>query len=379
MTAPAVGPPDGSSTLRSPVDEDLEYICGALEDELRSLEGKEVLVTGGAGFLGHYLVLAALRWNAGRAAGEHISIVVADTFGRGVPDWLAKRKGDPALTLVEHDVTRPLPSELSGADYVFHAAGIASPVRYRRHPLQCIDANIDGLRSFLDHAVERRDAGRPLLGLLFFSSSEIYGDPPPEAIPTPETYRGSVSCTGPRAPYDEAKRFGETLCVTFARQEEVPVKIARPFNNYGPGLELDDGRVISDFARDVMRGSDIVMLSDGSPTRTFCYNADATIGYFKVLVKGEAGEPYNIGIDGPEISMRELAERVVSHARDLFGYDGGVVHRRPDEDAYLVDNPTRRCPSIEKARRELGYEPGIPIEEGLPRTLAWYHATGGPS
>ena len=143
--------------------------------------------------------------------------------------------------------------------------------------------------------------------MLFYSSSEIYGDPTPENIPTPETYRGNVSCTGPRACYDESKRYGETLCVNFARQHGVPIKVARPFNNYGPGLKITDGRVIPDFARDILAGRDIVMLSDGSAQRTFCYVADAVAGYYKILVKGRPGEAYNVGVETPEISMAELA------------------------------------------------------------------------
>jgi nucleoside-diphosphate-sugar epimerase len=258
-------------------------------------------------------------------------------------------------------------------DYIIHAAGIASPIFYRQRPLECIDANIVGLRNLLDYSVAEAEEGRPVSGFLFYSSSEIYGDPVPEAIPTPETYRGNVSCTGPRACYDESKRFGETLCVTFANAHGVPVKVARPFNNYGPGLKISDGRVIPDFCRNVLAGEDIVMLSDGSPTRTFCYAADAIIGYYKVLVKGHQGEAYNIGIERPEISMRELGECVIRTGRELFGYGGKLVTGKSAEAAYLVDNPGRRCPSIAKAREHLGFDPKIPVEEGIYRTMCWYH------
>src|SRR3977135_861476 len=141
-----------------------------------------------------------------------------------------------------------------------------------------MDANVGGLRNLLDYGLRQAKSGSPLSGFLFFSSSEIYGDPPPDQIPTPETYRGLVSCTGPRACYDEAKRYGETLCVAFARQHGVATRLAPPFNNYGPGLKINDGRVLPDFARDALAGRDIVMLSDGSATRTFCYAADAIVG-----------------------------------------------------------------------------------------------------
>nr|MBA2245301.1 NAD-dependent epimerase/dehydratase family protein [Gemmatimonadota bacterium] len=202
--------------------------------------------------------------------------------------------------------------------------------------------------------------------------SEIYGDPDPQHIPTPESYRGNVSCTGPRACYDESKRYGETLCVNFAQVYELPLTIARPFNNYGPGLKITDRRVLPDFARNVLSGEDIVMLSDGSPTRTYCYVADAVAGYYKVLVRGRAGEAYNIGVEGPEISIAELAERVVGLARELFGYRGRIVRQASADPEYLTDNPNRRCPVIEKARTELGYDPRVELEDGLTRSLLWY-------
>jgi UDP-glucuronate decarboxylase len=358
--------------LRQLLDEDLEAVCGALTGELGEISGGTLLITGGGGFLGYYLVQAVLHWNDTRAARGRIQLTVYDNYLNGVPGWLEALRSRPDLTLRRHDMTQPLPADIGHFDYIVHAAGIGSPIFYRAQPLKCIDANIIGLRNLLDYAVARRSSGRPVRGFLFYSSSEIYGDPPPEAIPTPETYRGNVSCTGPRACYDESKRFGETLCVTFARQEQIPVTIARPFNNYGPGLKITDGRVLPDFARDVFAGRDIVMLSDGSPKRTFCYATDAVTGYFKVLVRGRAGEPYNIGIDRPEISIGELARQVATAASELLGYGGKVILGRSSEADYLVDNPNRRCPSIDKARAELGYEPRVDIAVGIRRSLIWY-------
>ena len=292
---------------------------------------------------------------------------------RGVPPWLEALDGRNDLTLVRHDVRGPLPAAMPDFQYIIHAAGIASPPYYRAHPLETMDANIDGLRGLLEYARDRVDNGLDFRGFLFFSSSEIYGDPAPECIPTPEDYRGNVSCTGPRACYDESKRYGETLCVVFASHYGVPVRMARPFNNYGPGLKISDRRVIPDFARDVMNDRDIVLLSDGSPKRTFCYVADAVAGYYRVLVRGRAGEPYNIGIDRPEISMADLAERIATTARQLVGYTGAVVPGESVESAYLVDNPGRRCPDISKARSDLGFKPSILVDEGLRRALVWYH------
>lgn len=355
------------------IEQDLEYICGRLTEELAQLSDKNLLITGGAGFLGHYLVQTALHWNRTAGKDRPIRITVYDNYVRGVPAWLKRLQQEPYLTLVQHDMTAPLPADMGDSQYIIHAASIASPTYYRKFPIETMDANVNGLRSLLEYARTQKRAGNPVEGFLFFSSSEIYGDPTPENIPTPETYRGSVSCTGPRACYDEAKRFGETLCVNFAQQAGIPVKMARPFNNYGPGLKITDRRVIPDFAQDVFSGKDVVLLSDGSPRRTFCYVADAVIGYYKILVRGRNGEPYNIGTEGPEISIAELAEKIVTLARSLFGHQGRVVRQASAESAYLVDNPSRRCPSIAKARAELDYIPGVSLDEGLRRSLLWYN------
>jgi nucleoside-diphosphate-sugar epimerase len=360
-------------SLTQLLNDDLDYICESLQDEFRQLSGKNLLITGGAGFLGYYLVLSALHWNRKAAAQAPIRITVYDSHIRGVPSWLAALSADPNLMLVRHDVRNPLPTGIGDFHYIVHAAGIASPIYYRKQPIETIDANINGLRYLFDYALGQKKKGVPVEGFLFYSSSEIYGDPDSAHIPTPEDYRGNVSCTGPRACYDESKRFGETLCVVYSQQHGLPVKTARPFNNYGPGLKITDRRVLPDFARDILSGRDIVMFSDGSPTRTFCYSADAIVGYYKVLVKGLSGEAYNIGIERPEISIAQFADKIVAIAADLFDYRGKVVRHASPESDYLVDNPNRRCPVIGKARSHLGFEPTILVDEGLRRSLIWYY------
>lgn len=352
--------------------EDLEAICRDLDDELGAIAGKSVLITGAGGFLGYYLVQAIVHWNRTRMGRGGINLTAYDNYLRGYPEWLEALRGAPHVNIIRHDLTKPLPDDIGHFDYIVHAAGIASPIVYRKKPLECIDANIVGLRNLLDYAVRESAAGRPISGMLFFSSSEIYGDPAADAIPTPETYRGNVSCTGPRACYDESKRFGETLCVTFARQYGVPVRIARPFNNYGPGLKITDGRVLPDLARNVFAGQDLVLLSDGKPTRTFCYATDAVTGYYKILIRGQTSEAYNIGIDGAETSMAQLAELVRETSRELFAYGGRVVLGKSAEADYLVDNPNRRSPVIAKARAHLGFDPRVRVEEGVYRALVWY-------
>ncbi len=359
-------------TAEQVVTADLDYIIKAGAEEFAAMSGRRVMIAGGAGFLGYYLVQAALHWNAKNAAKAPIKVIVMDNFIRGVPAWLTALEKNPSLRLLKHDVTQPLPVALGDVEYIIHAASIASPIFYRKYPIETMDANINGLRFMLDYCLAQKKAGKPVEGVLFYSSSEIYGDPTPENIPTPETYRGNVSCTGPRACYDESKRFGETLCVNFTQQHGLPIKVARPFNNYGPGLKITDGRVIPDFARNILNGQDIVMLSDGSAKRTFCYVADAVLGYYKVLVKGRPGEAYNVGVEVPEISMLELAERAIALGKELFGYKGKIVRQESADKAYLVDNPNRRCPIITKARTEIGYDPQVTIEEGLRRSLVWY-------
>jgi len=353
------------------VTEDLDYILKQLADELPALSGKRVLITGGAGFLGYYLVQSLLHWND-RSSAKPVSVDVFDNFSRGMPQWLSDLSSNPELRLVRHDITDPLPADFGPYEFVIHAASIASPIYYRQHPLETMDANVNGLRSLLDWSLQQQGSDNPVEGFLYFSTSEIYGDPSPDNIPTSETYRGNVSCTGPRACYDESKRYGETLCVSFAGVHDVPVRIARPFNNYGPGLKITDGRALPDFASNVLKDKDIVLYSDGSPTRTFCYVADAVVGYFKILIRGRNGEPYNIGTDDDEMSIRGLADLVVKTAGDLFDYDGSVVFENSSDAEYLTDNPNRRCPVIDKARKELAYDPGIGLEDGIRRSLVWY-------
>jgi UDP-glucuronate decarboxylase len=360
-------------TSRDVVQKDLEYICTNLGGEFGSLSGRKLLITGGAGFLGYYLVQSVLHWNRKEEQSKRIQVTVFDNYMRGVPSWLTALRKDENLTLVRHDMIDALPEDMEDFQYIIHAAGVASPIYYRKYPVQTMDANINGLRGLLEYCRRRAEKGNPILGLLYFSSSEIYGDPSPENIPTPESYRGNVSCTGPRACYDESKRYGETLCVNFAREYGIPVKAARPFNNYGPGLKITDGRVIPDFAKDVLSGSDIVMLSNGSPTRTFCYVADAIVGYYKIIVRGGSGEAYNIGVEEPEISIADLAGKIVSIGKELFSYRGRIVFKESRDKEYLVDNPNRRCPRIDKARSELGYDPSVTLDEGLERSLIWYH------
>jgi len=355
------------------IQDDLSKINHELLKEFAVLGGNRLLITGGAGFLGYYLVQSVLHCNKSRHDRSPILVTVLDNFLRGIPKWLLKLNAQhSSIRFIEHDITQPLPDEMGDFDFIIHAASIASPTFYRRHPIKTMDANVLGLRNLLDYAVRRKKKGHSVKSFLFFSSSEVYGDPDPEHIPTPETYRGCVSFTGPRACYDESKRFGETLCVNYHAVHDLPIKVVRPFNNYGPGLKLSDRRVLPDFARNVLAEQDIAMFSDGSPTRTFCYVADAVVGYYQALHSGTDGEAYNIGTQSPEISIRELAHLTADVAQEIFDYTGGVVCRTSSDPDYLQDNPSRRCPSIKKAREELNYRPAIGLRDGIRRSLLWY-------
>jgi UDP-glucuronate decarboxylase len=356
------------------VAEDMRHLRAQLPEAGR-LEGATVLITGAAGFLGYYIshFLCHLTDEGVRPK----AVVLLDKFVLGRPSWIDHLAAAyPRVAVHAFDIAADRLESVPGArdaDYVLHMASIASPTFYRKHPLVTLDANIWGLRNLLDTCRESR-----LKGLLFFSSSEIYGDPAPEAIPTNEDYRGNVSCVGPRACYDEAKRFGETLCWVFANSFGTPVRVVRPFNNYGPGMALTDRRAPADFAQCVLIGQDIVIHSSGTPTRTFCYVADAVAGYFKALLH-DRFEAFNIGIEGPEISVRQLAEHFRRAGEKLAGYKGKVIFQPATEKDYLTHNPERRCPDITRARTKLNYQPSIDVEAGVERFLKFlWHEQQNP-
>jgi len=344
------------------VQQDINRIFDGLTAEERGrFYGSTVLITGGAGFLGFYFItfLSHYRKELGIK-----KVICLDNFQVGYPKWLQTLAEMGAVELHKFNIITDDIADVPGAeeaDYIYHMASIASPVFYRQFPIETLDANIWGLRRLLNFYCEK-----PIHGLAFFSSSEIYGDPTPENIPTPETYRGNVDCQGPRACYDEAKRFGETMCYLFHQKYNMPISIIRPFNNYGPGMRLNDARVPADFANAVRQNRDIEMFSDGSPTRTFCYVSDAITGYLKCLFHAKDGfEAFNIGMDKPEISIRRLAEIYQQAGQDIFGYTGQMRFAASKDKEYLQNNPNRRCPVIDKARKLLSYDPQITVEQGV--------------
>lgn len=350
---------------------DIDYIHLKARKEFEILSGNSVLLTGANGFLGFYFIKSILAWNDNNP-NKLIQLTGLSTFRNGIPEWMNLLKDRKDFVILKKDIIKYTFSSSLIFDYIIHAASIASPTFYRKYPIETINANVQGLYKILNYLLARKNTKKPVKGLLYFSSSEIYGDPTEGNIPTPEEYRGNVSCTGPRACYDESKRFCETLCVNYFRAYNLPIRIARPFNNYGPGMKITDGRVIADFSKDIVENKNIVMFSNGSPSRTFCYVADAIVGYLKILTRGRNGEAYNIGIENPEISVDELAKKLIMIAEKKFKYKGELVNEGSSDKEYLTDNPQKRCPIIAKARKELGYEPEIKLDEGLYRVLSWY-------
>lgn len=359
-----------NATANKIVNEDLEKIYDSIVDKKYKFDNSNIFITGCCGFLGYYFLNF---FNKYKKELNINSIIAVDNFQVGRPTWADEILKDGNIELKEFDIIK---GDLSKVErnkdnsFVIHMASIASPVFYRKYPIQTIEANIWGLKMLLD---EYKNS--TLRGFLFFSSSEIYGDPTPENIPTPETYRGNVATIGPRACYDESKRFGETICYEYAKEYKLPISLARPFNNYGPGMKIDDKRVPADFAKAILNNRDIEILSDGSPTRTFCYISDAISGYLKVLLNDEF-DFFNIGIDKPEISIRELAEIYAQAGRELLGYTGKVIYQKSDDKNYLTDNPNRRCPIITKAVEKLNYTPQVYVEEGVKRFLEYLKIEG---
>lgn len=352
--------------MASQLEKDLNHTLKMLSSEERKkLSGGKILITGSAGFIGFYLTHFLYQF---RNELNLKKVVCLDNFIMGRPAWQENFLADERFSFEKFDIINDKIENIVDAqeiNFVIHMASIASPTFYRQHPLETVDANVWGLRRLLDFYKDKN-----LKGFLFFSTSEIYGDPPAEKIPTDENYNGNVSVTGPRACYDESKRFCETLCKLYAQIYNLPIGVVRPFNNFGAGMKITDKRVPADFAKNILDGKDITILSSGTPSRTFCYIADAVAGYLKVLLHGKY-DYFNIGIDKPEISVAQFAEIYRAVGQKIFGYNGKIIYKVSEDKNYLTHNPQRRCPNIDKARKILGYNPTILVDEGVERFLTF--------
>ncbi len=305
---------------------------------------KKILVTGAAGFLGTHLCL--------RLLGEGHTVVGLDNFYTGSKQNLALLEKHKSFSFRKADVLEKFPD--LAADRVYHLACPASPPQYQRDPLYTFRTSVTGSFNALEFAHEK--GARILLA----STSEVYGDP--EISPQTESYRGSVNTTGPRACYDEGKRAAETVFSDHRRMHGTDIRIMRIFNTYGPYMDLGDGRVVSNFIVQALRGEDITIYGDGMQTRSFCYADDLIDGMVRLMEAPDPGGPVNIG-NPDEFTMLALAEAVLKKT----GSASKIVYRPLPE-----DDPKQRRPDISRARAVLGWEPKIALDEGLNKTVPWF-------
>ncbi|MBN2452692.1 MAG: NAD-dependent epimerase/dehydratase family protein [Candidatus Omnitrophica bacterium] len=345
--------------MRNPViEEDLRFIRGA-RLPWRRFEGKSILISGANGFLPAYMAETILYLN------ETLLRRKAKVYAMVRDLKRAKKRfghyaGRPDLVFIVQDVCKPL-SIKGGLHYIIHAASHSSPKRFGKDPAGTIAANTVGTRNLLELARAKRSEG-----FLFFSSAEIYGDIPARKMPIGEDMGGYLDPAAVRSCYAEGKRAGEAMCACWNRQYGVPAKIVRPFHTYGPGMKLDDGRVYADFISDVVHSRDIVIRGNGAARRTFCYLADATAGFFTVLLKGKNGNAYNISDEKGEMSVSELARmltEIFPEKKLSIKYD-----RAPGRESYMKSEIARAHPRITRIRK-LGWAPRYSPEEGFRRTI----------
>jgi UDP-glucuronate decarboxylase len=313
-------------------------------ESTRSGRERRAVVTGGAGFLGSHLCDRLLR--------ESWQVIAIDDLSTGREENLQHLREHPNFEFIRHDVTRPLPAAVADAERLFSLACPASPRQYQHIPVQTTLTSVIGTWQLLALAEQT--------GALVVqaSSSEVYGDP--QVHPQPESYRGHVNPIGPRACYDEGKRCAETLCFAYHLERDVPIRVARIFNTYGPRLSAGDGRVVSNFIKQALRGDPLTVYGDGHQTRSFCYVDDTIEGLWRLAAASVEG-PLNIG-NPVEHTILDLAEMVLR----LTG-SRSVIEHRP----LPADDPHRRCPDISRTKRHLDWEPRIALEDGLREMIAY--------
>ncbi len=309
---------------------------------------ERILVTGGAGFLGSHLCDFLL--------GRRADVICLDNFFSGSKDNIRHLTGNPGFESIRHDVIHPFFVEV---DKVYHLACPASPIHYQHNPIKTVKTNVMGTINMLGLA--KRTQARILLA----STSEVYGDP--QVHPQTEDYWGHVNPIGLRSCYDEGKRVAETLMMDYHRQNRVDIRIARIFNTYGPRMAVKDGRVVSNFIVQALRGEPLTVYGKGSQTRSFCYVSDLIEGLYKLMEAEDPGRPVNLG-NPVEFTILELAELVLKLTKSR-----SAVAYRP----LPQDDPTQRCPDISLARRTLGWEPRVGLEEGLQQTIDYFRQQPG--
>jgi len=305
---------------------------------------KQILVTGGAGFMGSHLCERLLE--------QGYEVICVDNFFTGTKDNIKHLLGKPYFEIIRHDICFSLYVEV---DEIYNLACPASPIHYQFDPVQTTKVNISGSINMLGLAKRLK------IRILQASTSEVYGDP--TVHPQPETYWGSVNPIGLRACYDEGKRCAETLFFDYHRQHGIDIKVGRIFNTYGPRMHPNDGRVVSNFIIQALKGEDITIYGDGSQTRSFCYVDDMVDGIIKMMntTKGFTG-PVNLG-NPNEISILDLAKLII----DLVGSKSKIIFKPLPQ-----DDPKRRCPDITLAREKLGWKPTVDLKTGLKRTVKYF-------
>ncbi len=308
------------------------------------LTRKRILVTGGAGFLGSHLCERLL------ALGHDVLCV--DNYFTGTKDNIVRLMGNPHFEVLRHDVTFPLYIEV---DEIYNLACPASPIHYQFDPVQTTKTSVHGAINMLGLAKRVRAK------IFQASTSEVYGDPTEH--PQRESYRGSVNPIGPRACYDEGKRCAETLFFDYFRQHKLRIKVARIFNTYGPRMHPNDGRVVSNFVIQALKGEPITLYGDGSQTRAFCFVDDLIEGFIRLMdTPDDVTGPVNLG-NPVERTVKNLAERVI----ELTGSKSKIEYK-----PLPVDDPKQRCPDISLAKSLLKWEPKVPLEDGLAKTIAYF-------
>lgn len=340
------------------IDQDISYI---ISNDLPwyMFSDKTILISGANGFLPAYMVETLLNLKKLIGIGPSKVICLVRNIDAAQKRF-AEYKERNDLEWVVQDVCDPVEIKFK-VDYIIHAASQASPKYYGKDPVGTLSANVLGTANMLNLAVKNN-----VKGFLFFSSGEVYGHVDPSQIPLKENLYGYIDPLDVRSCYAESKRLGETMCISWMHQYDVPVKIIRIFHTYGPGMKLDDGRVFADFVSDVVNGRDIVMRSDGKAIRAFCYLSDAIIAFFTVILKGEIGQAYNVGNDKAEISVIDLANLLVS----LYP-ERKLKAIKQDESVtpgYLKSPFNRHVPDINKIK-QLGWIPQINLNEGFRRTI----------
>ncbi len=320
----------------------MEFVTGA--EALKESNQTHVLVTGGAGFLGSHLCERLLK--------DSLDVLCADNFYTGTKRNIAPLMGNPCFELLRHDITFPLYVEV---DEIYNLACPAAPIHYQNDPVQTTKVNVHGSINML--GLSKRIKAK----ILQASTSEVYGDP--TVHPQPETYWGSVNPIGLRACYDEGKRCAETLFFDYRRQHGVQIKVARIFNTYGPRMHPNDGRVVSNFVLQALRGDSITLYGDGSQTRSFCYVDDMVEGLIKLMNSpDDFTGPVNLG-NSDEVSILKLAKKII----ELTGSGSKIVFK-----PLPADDPRQRQPVIALAKEKLGWAPRVSLEEGLLKTIAYF-------